>query len=148
MLSNQGPLGFLKLLYSPQAIILGQSILITPLAISVLRNTLQTVYENCWELTLALGGTEKDVFKLVAVESTSGILSSLIICFSRAIGELGVALMIGGNIKGYTRVLTTSIALEISKGEFELAITLGLILLFISIALALILRLLRWVYLD
>ncbi len=56
--------------------------------------------------------------------------------------------MIGGNIKGYTRVLTTSIALEISKGEFELAITLGLILLFISITLALILRLLRWAYLD
>lgn len=146
--SNQGPLGFLRLLYSPQAIIVGQSILITPLAISILKRTLETTYENCWELTLALGGTEKDAFKLIVTEATSEMLSSIIICFSRAIGELGVALMVGGNIKGYTRVLTTSIALEISKGEFELAILLGFILLVISVTLSLILRILRWIYLD
>ncbi len=137
LLSSSGLLGFLKLLYTPQAIIIGQAILITPLIISTSYRTLRIVAPPYSELALSLGATRGQAMMLVLRESAPGVAASIIMGFSRTIGELGIAMMIGGNIKGFTRVLTTAIALGVAKGEFESAIILGIILLALTISTAL-----------
>ncbi len=143
LFSSKGPLGFLHLLYSPQAIIIGQSVLITPLIISTGYRVIRSSTELYGELAISLGASKWQAMALTMRESMPGIIASVVMGFSRAFGELGVALMIGGNIRGYTRVLTTAIVLEVSKGEFEKALSLGLILVTISISLSIVLRVLR-----
>ncbi len=143
LLCSRGPLGVFRLLYTPYAIILGQAILITPLLIATSFRSLFHANQRYGELALTLGATERQAMKLVLTESTPGIIASIVMSFSRALGELGVALMVGGNIRGYTRVITTAIALEVSRGEFELALTLGCILITILIIVSLSLRMLR-----
>lgn len=143
LLSSRGPLGVLKLLYTPYAIIIGQAILVTPLLVSTSFRVLYHAQEVYGELALTLGATDRQVMHLVLIESFPGLLVSMIMSFSRALGELGVALMVGGNIRGYTRVITTAIALEVSRGEFELALILGAILVAFLIAFSLSLRVLR-----
>ncbi|HIQ55739.1 MAG TPA: ABC transporter permease subunit, partial [Pyrodictium sp.] len=95
------------------------------------------------ELALSLGASERQAMLLALRESLPGILASTIMGFSRAIGELGVALIVGGNIRGYTRVLTTAIALEVSKGEFEKAVALGTILVSIATTISIVLKVLK-----
>ena len=143
LLSSSGPLGFLHMLYTPQAIVVGEAILITPLIISTSYRVLRNVVDTYGELALTLGASERQAMLLTLRESLPGILASIIMGFSRAIGELGIALIVGGNIRGYTRVLTTAIALEVSKGEFEKAIALGTVLVTITIAISVVLRLLK-----
>jgi len=128
-LSRRGPLGFTGLLYTPQAIALGESLLITPLLVSLFHEVFSEYRSKYWELAVTLGATQGQAAILVAREALPRLLTATLIGFGRAIGELGVALMVGGNIKGYTRVITTAIALEVSKGEFETAIVLGAVLL-------------------
>lgn len=136
LLSSAGPLGFLKLLYTPQAIIIGQAILITPLMISACYRALRSVAASYLELALSLGANKFQAMILVLRESAPGVIASAIMGFSRAVGELGIAMMIGGNIKGFTRVMTTAIAVDVARGEFESAIILGLILLALTISTA------------
>ena len=142
LLSSNGPLGYLGLLYTPQAIMIGQSVLVTPLITSVSYRVLTQAWDKYGELALSLGADEGQALRLVISESLPGILGAVIMGFSRALGELGVALMVGGNIKGYTRVMTTAIALEVSRGEFELAIWLGIFLVVIIAMISLSLRIL------
>ena len=125
VLSRSGPLGFLGMLYTPQAIMLGEAILITPLLVSLLYESFHRTREKYWELALTLGASDRQALKLFLLQSLPEILVVLLLGFSRAIGELGVALLVGGNIKGYTRVMTTAISLEVVKGEFEKALLLG-----------------------
>ncbi|HID41820.1 MAG TPA: ABC transporter permease subunit [Pyrodictium sp.] len=141
LLSRQGPLGFLNLLYTPTAIIVGEAVLITPLLVSVAYRVLRDAVETYGELALSLGASNAQAMALAVREAAPGLVAALVMGFSRAVGELGVALMIGGNIRGYTRTLTTAIALEVSKGEFEDAASLGVILVAIMIAVSLGLRL-------
>ncbi len=129
VLSRSGPLGFTGLLYTPQAISLGEALLITPLLISLFHDVFREYRGRYWELAMTLGATQGQAAILVAREAFPRLVTATLIGFGRAIGELGVALMVGGNIKGYTRVITTAIALEVSKGEFETAIALGAVLL-------------------
>jgi len=143
LLCSKSPLGVLRLLYTPYAIMLGQAVLVTPLLIATSFRSLFYANQRYGELALTLGATEGQAMKLVLIESVPGLIASIIMSFSRALGELGVALMIGGNIRGYTRVITTAIALEVSKGEFELALTLGCILITILITVSVSLRMLR-----
>ena len=143
LLSRQGPLGFLNLLYTPTAIIVGEAVLITPLLVSVAYRVLRGAVETYGELALSLGASDAQAVALAVREAAPGLVAALVMGFSRAVGELGVALMIGGNIRGYTRTLTTAIALEVSKGEFEDAVSLGAILVAIMIAVSLGLRLVR-----
>ncbi len=140
LLSRQGPLGMLRLLYSPQAIVIGQAILITPLITSVVYRVLTHSWEMYGELALSLGAAEGQAARMVISESLPGVAAAVVMGFSRALGELGVALMVGGNIRGYTRVMTTAIALEVSKGEFELAVSLGVVLLLILAMISMTLR--------
>ena len=143
LFSSSGPLGFLHMLYTPQAIVIGEAVLITPLIVSTSYGVLKSVVDTYGELALSLGASERQAMLLALRESFPGILASTIMGFSRAIGELGVALIVGGNIRGYTRVLTTAIALEVSKGEFEKAVALGMILISIAITISIVLKVLK-----
>ncbi|RLE72923.1 MAG: ABC transporter substrate-binding protein [Thermoprotei archaeon] len=133
LLSRTGPLGIFNLLYTPLAISFGQAILITPLLISLAAEHLGRVRESVSELALSLGATRVQMATTVIREAGPQLVSTALVAFNRAIGELGVALMVGGDIRRFTRVMTTAIALEVEKGEFELALALGGILLFITI---------------
>ena len=143
MFSSRGPLGFLGLLYTPQAIIIGQAILITPLLVSLLYEVFRKAKETYFELALSLGADKWQAFWLMLSEMKYEILSVVLISFNRAIGELGVALIVGGNIRGYTRVMTTAIALELSKGNFQVALVLGLYLFLIVLSISLTVHLIR-----
>ena len=140
LLSRSGPLGFLGLLYTPYAIVVGQAILVTPLITSIALTGLLKVKDEVWELLISLGAGRRQVSQALVREGLHQILSSILLGFNRALGELGVALTVGGNVRGLTRVMTTAIALEVSRGEYELAVSLGLILLTVSLALTLVVR--------
>lgn len=133
LLSRSGPLGFLHLLYTPVAIALGQAILVTPLMISTAAAALSGIHEGVWEMARALGATERQAAGVMLREALPSILTVVLLGFNRALGELGIALMLGGNVRGFTRVMTTAIALEVSRGEFELALSLSGILLSLAI---------------
>ena len=141
LLSRAGPLGFLNMLYTPYAIVLGQAILITPLVVSMACEVVSGRGSDIIELARVYGAGRIKTISTVYWETYPRLIGVSILGFQRAIGELGVALMLGGNIRGLTRVYTTAIALEIQKGEYELAIYLGLILLIIDMLLILVIRL-------
>ncbi len=143
LLSRSGPLGPLGLLYTPQAIVLGEAILITPLLVSLLYETFYGMREKYWELALTLGASEQQALMLFFTQALPEILVVSLLGFSRAIGELGVALLVGGNIKGYTRVMTTAISLEVVKGEFEKALLLGGFLIVTVLTISISVRLLK-----
>lgn len=146
LLSRQGPLGFLDLLYTPQAIMLGEAVLVTPLLASVAYRILQRAVETYWELAYTLGAGESKAMMFAIRQAAPGLIAAIVMAFSRAIGELGVALLVGGNIKGETRVLTTTIALLVSQGEYEQALTLGGILVAVVLSFSLASRVLeRWI---
>jgi len=133
-LAPAGPLGFLNLLYTTTGISLGQMVLILPIVVSITVNSIESVEEDIKYLALTLGADESQMMVKIIEEASPGILLSLITAFNRAIAELGVALMIGGNIfiKGgemNTRVLTTAIQMYVTRGEISMAIALGIILL-------------------
>ncbi|RLG82822.1 MAG: ABC transporter substrate-binding protein [Thermoprotei archaeon] len=146
ILSSRGPLGVFRLLYTPYAIILGQAILVTPLITSLCYRVFSNSWNTFGELAYTLGASEKQVMTIVLRESIPGVIAASVMGFSRAIGELGIALMVGGNIRGFTRVLTTAIALEVSKGEFETAVVLGVVLIVLVVAVSFSLRILKRMY--
>jgi len=127
--SRSGPLGFLQLLYTPTAIVIGQALLITPVIVSFVTNALEAVDPEIRSLALTLGASEARANLTVLNESLSGVLLAVTASFNRAIAELGVALMLGGNIRGATRILTTTIALETNRGQIALGIALAVVLL-------------------
>jgi len=127
------PLGFLHALYTPQAVAVGEAILVTPLLVATLYSSLKKAYEEYGELALTFGASELRALEVALSQSLTEVLGSVAMAFSRAIGELGVALIVGGNIAGYTRTLSTAIALYTQMGEFEKATELGLILAALSV---------------
>ena len=129
LFSRSGPLGVFQLLYTPYAIIIGQAILITPLMISLVTNAIEAVDSEIANLAKTLGASETQASLAVLKESANGVLFALVASFNRAIAELGVALMLGGNIRGVTRVLTTTIALQTTRGEIALGVALAIILM-------------------
>lgn len=143
LFSKSGPLGPLHLLYTPSAMILGQAFLITPITVSFVTNTIESVDPDIRNLAKTLGASETQASIAVLRESLNGVFLAIIASFNRAIAELGVALMLGGNIRGFTRVLTTSIALETTRGELLLGMTLTVILLSIVFALNLLVNLVQ-----
>jgi len=140
LFSRSGPLGFFGILYTPIAITIGQAVLITPFIISLSASVLRETKSGIWEMAVSIGATERQALITMVTESFPRLLTTILVGFNRAIGELGVALMLGGNIKGFTRVMTTVIALEVSKGEFEFALTLAGILLLVTFTVTAIVR--------
>lgn len=130
-LSRSGPLGFLGVLYDPVGIILGQAILVTPILVSFVAGAIESVDPEIKDLAKTLGASELEASIAVLKESLSGVGLAITASFNRAIAELGVALMVGGNIGDRTSVLTTTIALETNKGNIALGIALAIILLLI-----------------
>ncbi|OYT52572.1 MAG: hypothetical protein B6U76_09625 [Desulfurococcales archaeon ex4484_217_2] len=98
----------------------------------MITSSFQKLRDEVWETAIALGASEFQASIALLREGTLLLIRAILASFNRAVGELGVALIVGGNIKGFTRVLTTTIALELTKGNFELAIYLGIVLLTLS----------------
>ena len=136
-LSKSGPLGFMGILYDPVGIIFGQAILVTPIVVSFIASAIESVDPEIKDLAKTLGASEFESSMAVLKESLSGVVLAITASFNRAIAELGVALMVGGNISGRTSVLTTTIALETNKGNIALGIALAIILLLIVSTLSL-----------
>lgn len=132
LLSRQGILGELGLLYSKVAIILGECVLILPIIVNLTVTAVQAADSRLIPTLKMLGADRIQLLFLVISELRRAILSGVVTGFGRAIGEVGVAMMLGGNIKGFTRTMTTAIALETNKGEFEFALALGVLLLLIA----------------
>ena len=132
LLSRKGPLGFLGLLYSPSAMIIAQTILALPIVTALCHSAIVNVDPIIRQAARTLGATPRQETLAVIHEARYGILSAIIAAFGRVMAEVGSILIVGGNIAGYTRVMTTTIALETDKGNFELALALGIILLALS----------------
>lgn len=131
-LSRSGPLGFLGLLYTPSAMIIAQTILAFPIVAALSHSAVMKVDPIVKQASLALGATPFQVSMTTVKEARYGIMTAVIAGFGRVMAEVGAILIVGGNIASYTRVMTTTIALETDKGNFELALALGIILLLIS----------------
>jgi tungstate transport system permease protein len=133
LLSRSGPLGFIGLLYTPSAMIIAQTILAFPIVTSLGHSAIVSVDPIIKQASMTLGATPFQVSLTIIREARYGIMSAFIAAFGRVMAEVGAILTVGGNIAGYTRVMTTTIALETDKGNFELALALGIILLAISL---------------
>jgi len=140
LLSRSGPLGGLNLLFTPAGMVLGQTILITPILIGLTYSALTAISPQIKDTARSLGASEMQIIVAVLREARPAVLAAVLLGFGRALSEVGVAMMIGGNIRGYTRVLTTSIALETSMGNLELSMALGIILISISLGINLVLN--------
>lgn len=133
LISNEGPLGSLQLLFTPGGMILGQTILILPIIVGFTITALYGVKGEVKDLALSLGASEFQTIYAIMKEAKYALYAAIILGFGRAISEVGVALMIGGNIRNFTRVITTTMSLETAKGNLELSIALGIILLAIAL---------------
>ena len=137
LFSRSGALGFLDLFPSPQAIILGQAILVTPIIISLTTSAVESVDPEIKDLAKTLGASETEASFAVLREAGGGVVLAVIASFNRAIAELGVALAVGANLRGKTQVFTTVIAMEINRGNLENSIQLMIILLAIVFSITL-----------
>jgi tungstate transport system permease protein len=133
LLSRSGPLGFMALLYTPAAMVIAQTILALPIVTSLSHSAIISVDPIIKQASMTLGATPFQVSLTILREARYGIMSAIIAAFGRVMAEVGAILIVGGNIAGFTRVMTTTIALETDKGNFELALALGIILLSISL---------------
>ena len=140
LLSRTGPLGGLGILFTPTAMVIGQMILITPLLLGLTISALSGVSKEIVDTATSLGASGFQTVWLVLREARYAVLVAVLIGFARAISEVGCALMVGGNIKGATRIITTVITLEAGKGNLEMAIALGIILLFLALIINIVLN--------
>lgn len=133
LLSRNGPLGGLGLMFTPLAMVIGQVLLLTPVILGLSISALSSLDKAVPETAISLGANKFQTTILTMREARFAILTAVIMGFGRAVSEVGLSLMVGGNIRGFTRVITTAISLETSKGDIELSIALGIIL--VSVAL-------------
>ncbi|MBN1129893.1 MAG: ABC transporter permease [Chitinispirillaceae bacterium] len=140
LLCNRSPLGGLHLLFTPGAIIVGEFILALPIMIVFSHAAITAVDPAARETAAILGASKARTVRMLVSEARFGIMAAVAAVFGRLIGEVGIAMMLGGNIAGFTRTMTTAIALEASKGEVVLGLKLGAILLLIAVAVNLLLR--------
>jgi tungstate transport system permease protein len=140
LFSRAGPLGFFGILLTPTAMVIGQMILITPLLLGFTISALSGVSKEIVDTATSLGASSFQTIWLVLREARYAVLAAVIMGFGRAISEVGCALLVGGNMKGVTRVITTTISMETAKGDFELAIALGIILLLLALIINIVLN--------
>jgi tungstate transport system permease protein len=140
LLSRSGPLGFIGLLYTPGAMVVAQGILAFPIVASLSQAAIAGVDPIIRQAAVTLGATPFQESLAVVREARYAIVAGILAGLGRVMAEVGAILIVGGNIAGYTRVMTTTIALETDKGNFELAIALGIILLAISFSITVALR--------
>ncbi len=129
---RNGPLGFLEILYTPTAIIIAQAIIATPIVMGISLAAMQALPANLRLQILALGATRLQMVWILVKEARLPLLAAVMAGFGGVISEVGASIMVGGNIKGYSRVLTTATVMETSKGNFDIAMALGIILLLLA----------------
>ena len=145
LLSRSGPLGFLGWLYSFKAMVFAQAVLVLPVVTALTRQAVEDAERSHGEQLRSLGASPWMRGLLLAADERYALLTVLIASFGRAVSEVGAVMIVGGNIDGFTRVMTTAIALETSKGDLALALGLGALLLAVVLALNLLIALLaRW----
>ncbi len=133
ILSRSGPLGALGLLFTPTAMIIAQVCLVTPIIAALTRQTILDANDEYHEQLRALGAKPSGMMKTLLWETRYSLMTNVFAGFGRAIAEVGAVLIVGGNINHNTRMMTTAIALETSKGAIELALALGMILIVLSL---------------
>jgi tungstate transport system permease protein len=133
MLSNAGPLGVLQLLYTPTAMIVAQSVLVTPIVAALTRQVIADLYDEYREQLRSLGLGLWDVIGTLLWDARYSLLTVALAGFGRAVAEVGAVIIVGGNINHVTRVMTTTIALETSKGNLALALGLGMVLIGLAV---------------
>ena len=129
---RNGPLGFLEILYTPTAIIIAQAVIATPIVMGISLAAIQHLPANLRLQILALGATRLQMVWILVKEARLPLLAAIMAGFGGVISEVGASIMVGGNIKGYTRVLTTATVMETSKGNFDIAMALSIILLLLA----------------
>ncbi len=132
LISRQGPLGPLELLFTPKAMVIGQFILATPIIVALTISATQAIDPRVKITAMTLGAGPLRTAVTVLSEAKFALMAAVVAGFGRVIGEVGCALMVGGNIRGYTRTITTAISLETAKGEFAFGLALGFILLTVA----------------
>jgi tungstate transport system permease protein len=135
VLSRSGPLGFMQLLYTPSAMVIAQFVLALPIVVALAESAVAGVDPTVRLAARTLGASPAQISRTVVFEARYGIYAAVVAALGRVMAEVGAVLMVGGNIKGQTRVMTTTIALETDKGEFALALALGIVLLLLSVGL-------------
>ena len=133
-LSRSGPLGALGLLFTPTAMVVAQAVLIAPILAALSRQVLEGLWEEYAEQLRSFGAGPWRAVPTLLWDGRFGLLTVLLAGFGRASAEVGAVMIVGGNIEGYTRVMTTAIALETSKGDLPLALALGAVLMVIVLA--------------
>ncbi len=142
-LSNAGPLGWLQLLYSPAAMIIAQTLLITPIVAALSREVIEQLHDEYAEQFRSLCVPARTAIGALLWDARLALLTVALAGFGRAIAEVGAVIVVGGNINHLTRVMTTAIALETSKGDLALALALGIVLMIISLAVNAVVMVLR-----
>ena len=133
-LARRGVFGTFDLLYTQKAMIIGQVILIVPIVTTFTISAISRIDDSYRKTALTLGANILQTAWVIVREARFGIVAAIILAFGRVIAEVGISMMLGGNAKGFTRTMTTAMALEYDKGEFVLSVALGIVLLFICFA--------------
>jgi tungstate transport system permease protein len=136
--ARSGPFGYLELIYTVQGISIGEAFLVIPIVVSFTTSAIESKDIRLRDLARTLGGSEFDTFVAILREASSAMALAIVAAFNRAFAELGIAMMIGGNIRGLTRVLTTSISLQTAMGEIPLSIALSIVLMAVVFTLTII----------
>lgn len=135
LLSRSGPLGALDLLFTPSAMILAQTVLILPIVVSLTRSVVEDLWTEYGDQLLSLGADRARAMPTLLWDGRVSLLTGVLAGFGRASAEVGAVLIVGGNIAGHTRTMTTAITLETTRGNLDLAIALGIVLLGLTLAL-------------
>jgi tungstate transport system permease protein len=134
LLSRSGPLGALGLLFTPNAMTIAQTVLATPIVIALVHRVAVGLWRAYGDSLMISGASRLRAIRPLMRMGREGLLTAFLAAFGRAIAEVGAIIIVGGNIRGYTRSMTTTIALETSRGDLSLALALGIILLALSMA--------------
>jgi len=140
LLSREGPLGFLGWLFTPMGMILAQTFLVVPIVMGITISAMMAVEKRLHETALTLGADDRQWRATALHEARAGVFTAVMVGFGRAISEVGAVLIVGGNIRGSTRVMTTAIVLEVSQAHYVEATVLGAILFVISFAVFILLQ--------
>jgi tungstate transport system permease protein len=132
-LSRSGPFGFMGLLFTPAAMVVAQTVLATPIVIALVHRAAATLWSTYGDLLRIDGASRRRSALELLLMARTALLPAFLAAFGRAIAEVGAIIIVGGNIRGFTRTMTTTIALETSKGDLPLALALGFILILLSV---------------
>jgi tungstate transport system permease protein len=134
LVSRSGPLGSLGILFTPAAMILAQTALATPIVVALVHRHMEGLWADYGDVLLADGASRPRAAATLFAIGRAGLVTAFLAAFGRAVAEVGAILIVGGNIRGHTRTMTTAITLETSKGDLPLALGLGIILVSLSLA--------------